>query len=68
MVQESNHESSQKTFKQQCLNTSSPEQNGHHFADDILKHIFLNEKVWFLTKISLNFFPKGPIDDNPALV
>ena len=30
--------------------------------------IFLNEKVRFLTKISLKFVPKGPIDNNPALV
>ena len=32
------------------------------------RHIFLNEKVPILTKISLKFVPKGPIDDNPALV
>ena len=27
------------------LNLSPPGQNGHHFADDILKCIFLNENV-----------------------
>ena len=37
-------------------------------ADAIFECIFLNEKVWFLTKISLKFVPNGPIDKNPALV
>ena len=27
-----------------------------------------SEKVQFFTKISLKFVPKGPIDNNPALV
>ena len=30
------------------VNSSSPGQNGRHFAEDIFKRIFLNEKVWFL--------------------
>ena len=33
------------------------------YADDIFNWIFLNEKVWILIKISLNFVPKGPIDN-----
>ena len=37
-------------------------------ADDIFKRIFLNGKVLFLTKISLKFACKGPIDNNQALV
>ena len=37
-------------------------------TDDIFKHIFLNEKVWILIKISLKFVSKGPIGNNPALV
>ena len=37
-------------------------------ADDTFKCIFLNEKVRFLTKISLKAVPNGTIDDNPALV
>ena len=37
-------------------------------ANNILKRIFLNEKVRFSTKISLKFLPKGPIDNNQALV
>ena len=57
-----------KGTRPQWVNSSSPGQNGRHFADDIFKCIFLNEKVWFLTEISLKFVPKGPIDNNPALV
>ena len=37
-------------------------------ADDIFKCIFLNEAVRYLTKTSLEFVPKGLIDNNPALV
>ena len=50
------------------VNTLRPTQNGRHFADDILKCIFLNEKVWIPIEISLKFVSKGPIDNNPALV
>ena len=35
---------------------------------DIFKCIFFNENVWILIQISLNFFPKGSIDDKPAVV
>ena len=37
-------------------------------ADDYFKCIFLNEKLHILIQISLKFVPKGPIDNNPALV
>ena len=37
-------------------------------ADDIFKCIFVNENFSILIKISLKFVPKGPIDNNPALV
>ena len=50
------------------FNTLRPRQNGRHFADDILKYIFLNENFWIPIKISLKFVPKGPIDNIPALV
>ena len=50
------------------LNTLRPRQNGRHFADDILKCIFLNENVWIPIEISLKFVPMGPIDNIPALV
>ena len=45
-----------------------PGQNGHHFADDVFRSIFVNEKFCILVKISLKFVPKGPIDNNPAQV
>ena len=50
------------------LNTLRPRQNGRHFADDSFKRIFLNENSRILIKISIKFVPKGPINNNPALV
>ena len=50
------------------INTLRPRQNGRHFADDPFKRIFLNETLRISIKISLNFVPKGPINDIPALV
>ena len=37
-------------------------------ADDIIKRIFLNENVSILIEVSLEFVPKGPIDNKSALV
>ena len=51
-----------------AINTLGHRQNGRHFADDILKCIFLNEIVWIAIKISLKFIPKGPINNIPSLV
>ena len=50
------------------FNILRPRKNGHHFSDDIFKCIFLNENVWILIKISLQFVPKGPVNNIPALV
>ena len=50
------------------VNSSPPQQNGHHFADDIFSCIFVNEKNCILIKISLKFVPEGPTDNNPAFV
>ena len=50
------------------VNSSPPGQNGRHFADDIFRFIFVNEKIFILIKISLKFVPKGPIDNISALV
>ena len=50
------------------INTWRPRQNGRHFPDDSFKWIFLNENVWISIKISLNFVPKVPINNIPALV
>ena len=41
-----------------------PGQNDRHFADDIFRCIFVNEKICILIKITL----KGPIANNPELV
>ena len=46
----------------------TPGQIGHHFADDAFRCILVNDKFCTLTKISLNFVPKGPIDNNPTFV
>ena len=48
--------------------TRTTGQNGRHVANDIFKCIFVNEKFCILIEISLSFVPKGPIDNNPALV
>ena len=50
------------------FNTLRPRQNGHHFADDTFKRIFLDENVRVSIIISLKFVLKGPIDNIPALV
>ena len=49
------------------INSSPPGQNGRHFADDIFRWNFVNEKFCILTQISLKFVPKGPIDNISAL-
>ena len=49
-------------------NSTSPRQNGRHFTDDIFKHIFVNENVWILLKISLKFISKVPINNISALI
>ena len=49
------------------INTLRPRQTCPHFADDILKLIFLNENVWILLKISLKFVLKVRINNIPAL-
>ena len=50
------------------ISTLRPRRNEQHFADDIFKRIFFNENIWILTKISLKFVPKGPINNFTALV
>ena len=50
------------------FNTLRLRQNGCHFPDDIFKYISLNENIWISIKISLEFVPKGPIKNIPALV
>ena len=66
-------------FKEKCIhawdnwgsirfNTLRPRQNGHNFADDTFKRIFMNENVKISINISLNFVPNGLINNIPALV
>ena len=50
------------------VNTLRLRQNGRRFADDTFKRMFLNEDARISIKISLKFVPKGPINNNPALV
>ena len=45
-----------------------PRQNGRHFADNILKCVFLKENIWMLLKISLKFVPEVRINNIPVLV
>ena len=51
-----------------CLNTLRPRQNGRLFADDTFKRIFLNENIRISIKISLNYVPKGRVNNILALV
>ena len=62
------HRQSWQQFEYVFINTLGLRQNGRHFADNIFKCIFLNENVWISIKISLEFVPKGPINNIPALV
>ena len=59
---------SKVSYSAWSFNSSPPGQNGRHFADDISRCILVNEKFCILVKISLKFVPKGPIDNNAALV
>ena len=51
------------------LNTLMARRNCSHFPGDIFIWIFVNEfLVWISIKFPLNLFPKGPINNIPALV
>ena len=52
----------------QWVKSSPPGQSGRHFADDIFRCNFVNEKFCILIRISLKFVPEGSIDNNWALV
>ena len=51
-----------------AVNSSPPRQNGSHFADGMLKCIFVNENICISNKISLGYVPWGPINNMSALV
>ena len=46
--------------------SSIPEQNDHHFVDDIFKCNFMNEKFTFWFELHGILFLLGPIDDEAA--
>ena len=50
------------------INTLRLMENCCHFTDDVFKCIFLNGNVWISITISINFFPKGPINNITSLV
>ena len=50
------------------VNSFPPEQNGHHFPDDIVKCIFMNENLCIMIHLSPKFIPKSPINHIPPLV
>ena len=51
-----------------AVNSSLPWHNGRHFADDIFRCIFINEKFNIFIRISPKFVPKGSIADKLPLV
>ena len=53
---------------ERLFDAPTPGKNGGHFADDVFKCIFVNEEPWILIKIRLTFTPKGPINNNTAMV
>ena len=61
-----------KHYSNECiplkLTHLPPGQNGQHFADNIFRCIFVNEKFCNLFRISLKFVPQGPIDNNQSLI
>ena len=44
-----------------ALGTLTLEQDGHHFADDMMISIFLKENIFIFIKITLKFVPMGRI-------
>ena len=50
------------------VNSLRPRQNDCHFADGILKCMYLNKNISFSIKFSLKFVPNSPIDNKPTLV
>ena len=62
------HVFSDKSLRITLIITLRPRQNGRRFTDDTFKRIFLNENIRITIKISLQFAPKGPINNIPALV
>ena len=56
------------SYQYTMINSSPPGQNDCNIADDIYKHMFMNEKFCVLIEISPKFVPKDPVDNKSALV
>ena len=54
-------------FQKNNFNTLRHKQNRWYFAD-VSTCIFLNDNCCILIQILLNYVPKGPVDNKPALV
>ena len=54
--------------RQKSLTHPPLEKNGHRFADDIFKCIFMTEKLCILIRISVKFVSKCLIDNIPTSV
>ena len=50
------------------FNSSPSDKMATILADNIFTRIVLNEYITISIQISLKFVPKGPVDNNPALV
>ena len=50
------------------INSLRPRQNRRHFPYGVFKCNFLNENVWIPIEISMEFVPRGPINNIPTLV
>ena len=50
------------------FNTLRLRQNGHHFAGDIFKCIFLKKNVWIFIQMSLKLIPKSLIANKLSFV
>ena len=50
------------------MNTLRLRQDGCIFPDAIFKWVVFNKKCYILIQISFKYIPKGPINNNPALV
>ena len=62
------HDGSRFLRRTYLVGYTIPKQNGHHFADDNFKYIFLNENMLILIEISLNFVHRCPANNKPTLL
>ena len=52
-----------------CINTLRLRQNGRHFFSmDIFKCVVFKQNIYIPNKVSLEYGPKGPMNNIPTLV